>query len=78
MNRPYTTKELQAKLQEALNLKASNSYLTNIVRRTKTRKNANQHPLQAAYMARGMWNRRIVDEYFKNLTPEVENAIQEN
>jgi hypothetical protein len=53
--RPYTTAEL---------LKLLNRHRTyiNVVIMSKTRKNP--HPLKAAYLTRGMWDKRIVDQYF--------------
>jgi glucose-6-phosphate isomerase len=56
ITRPYTTAEL---------LKLLNRHRTyiNVVIMSKSRKTP--HPLKAAYLTRGMWDKRIVDQYFE-------------
>lgn len=67
MKRPYTTQELLEKLHKLLGIQPDTAYIANVIMKKKVRE---QHPLKAAYLARGMWDRKTVDKYFEDLTAE--------
>jgi hypothetical protein len=54
----YTTNELLDKLT-ASGVKGTTAYINVVIMRSKA------HPLKAAKIARGVWDKQIVDEYFK-------------
>jgi hypothetical protein len=57
-NRPYTTAELIAKLNQS-GVKGTTAYINVVIMRSKS------HPLKQAKIARGMWDKDIVDKYFR-------------
>jgi hypothetical protein len=60
-NRPYTTTEVAQKFA-MLGVKFTGGYVTNVIHNQKRK---TPHPLAAAHLTRGMWDRQLVDEYFK-------------
>ena len=69
-NRPYMQSEVAA-FFAAKGVKFTSAYI-NVVIHSKTR--STPHPLAAAHLCKGMWDRETVNAWLKSQAPEGNNA----